>query len=79
MNDCSVLRNGVAQVIELYERQFQVGKKKKSPCFLSGHSDTSDLPLLDIDSEAIDDQSPSTEKTEQDREQPFVTAPFGMS
>lgn len=28
MNDCSVLRNGVAQVIELYERQFQVGKKK---------------------------------------------------
>lgn len=30
MNDCSVLRNGVAQVIELYEREFQVGEKKKS-------------------------------------------------
>lgn len=77
MNDCSVLRNGVAQVIELYEREFQVGKKK-SPCFLSGHSDTLDLPLLGIDSKAIDDQSPSTEMTEQDREQPFLTASFGM-
>lgn len=40
---------------------------------------TLDLPLLDIDSEAIDDQSPSTEMTEQDREQPFLTASFGMS